>query len=515
MSTNLTAEEAEALNNLERRVGAVETALQDLQPALKFIHDYAEPLKALVAASISSRLANLENQSATATNPAEVAKSATATAIVTIQPVITALRTAFDDFRRDATALYCTHHFKFPKFITPTVNMNTNNLNSVTGSNAVSPIIPANPSLPASGNPTTIASSFAFLAGGNPVRSNENVANVPGNLANISDNHVNLGERTHNTGNLATNHMELDEHPDRGFINNQFAPLPQFVHNATDDIIGVLQQLDQRATELSHKRLRLVAQQAMISDDEPCPPGLIEYINSIDKDLNSLMTRQRLLESALNQHKQVVRPKDYSNNKTDRETNPTGEGIDRSGPNNHSGSEDQHLAPKKGTPRNQQEQALGKANFFRDGPRLLSLVILDNKIMDDYIHRMRSVPEEDLNWDRCEDLFIAAALKPDQQRDEVAKVLLAGIETKDKESYKSYAARLQRIARMYKLSDGDQYYLELMKNSLPVEVLNFMTLSLMYRHNNAALTDSIDKFCSALSMATIPYEEELQELRRK
>ncbi|KAF8919085.1 hypothetical protein BGZ58_004740, partial [Dissophora ornata] len=379
--------------------------------------------------------------------------------------------------------------------------MNTNNLNSVTGSNAVSPIIPANPSLPASGNPTTIASSFAFLAGGNPVRSNENVANVPGNLANISDNHVNLGERTHNTGNLATNHMELDEHPDRGFINNQFAPLPQFVHNATDDIIGVLQQLDQRATELSHKRLRLVAQQAMISDDEPCPPGLIEYINSIDKDLNSLMTRQRLLESALNQHKQVVRPKDYSNNKTDRETNPTGEGCRKNSSYKFVFTSAYEFLHRF---RNQQEQALGKANFFRDGPRLLSLVILDNKIMDDYIHRMRSVPEEDLNWDRCEDLFIAAALKPDQQRDEVAKVLLAGIETKDKESYKSYAARLQRIARMYKLSDGDQYYLELMKNSLPVEVLNFMTLSLMYRHNNAALTDSIDKFCSALSMAVGP-----------
>ncbi|KAF8904499.1 hypothetical protein BGZ58_006495, partial [Dissophora ornata] len=108
MSSNLTVEEAEALNNLERRVGAVETALQGIESALKFLHDNADALKALVAASISSRLANLENQSATATNPAEVAKSATATAIATIQPEITALRTTIDDFRRDAIATWAT-----------------------------------------------------------------------------------------------------------------------------------------------------------------------------------------------------------------------------------------------------------------------------------------------------------------------------------------------------------------------------------------------------------------------
>ncbi|KAI8595739.1 hypothetical protein EDD21DRAFT_28350, partial [Dissophora ornata] len=108
MSTNLTAEEAEALNALGSRVTAIETALQGIESALKFLHDNADALKSLVDASIGSRLSNLENQAATAANPAEVAKRATANAIATIQPEITALRTTIDNFRRDATATWAT-----------------------------------------------------------------------------------------------------------------------------------------------------------------------------------------------------------------------------------------------------------------------------------------------------------------------------------------------------------------------------------------------------------------------
>ncbi|KAF8920895.1 hypothetical protein BGZ58_004275 [Dissophora ornata] len=432
--------------------------------------------------------------------------------------------------------------------------MNSNS-NSITGSNAASPIIPTNPSLPASGSQITTANNFTFFANGNPVSINEkvanvpgklanlgesthntgnpvsinkNVANVPGKLANINDKLVNLGESTHNPGNLAANYMVVDE----------FSSLLQFVYRRTEDIVGLFQQLEQKVTELSHKKLQLIAQQVMIPEDESCPPGLIEYISKTDKDLDDLMTRKRLLELAINQHKQLVQRNGSSNNNVDLETNH----IDRFGANSYSSSEDQYVAPTKKNPRytpddavakgsshkfvfttaheflyrfrKQEEKTLGKANFLRNGPRLLALVILDNNIMDDYIQRKENIPSEELNWDRCEGLFIAAALTPGQQTDEVVKVLLAGIEAKSKETYKSYAARLQRIARMYKLSDGDRYYLQLMKNSVPAHTLNFMTLFLKLRHNGAALTDSIDKFCSALSFAEGPdYETKVQGRR--
>ncbi|KAF8928886.1 hypothetical protein BGZ58_009314 [Dissophora ornata] len=64
---------------------------------------------------------------------------------------------------------------------------------------------------------------------------------------------------------------------------------------------------------------------------------------------------------------------------------------------------------------------------------------------------------------------------------------------------------------MYKLPDGERYYLELMKKSLPADILNFMTLFLVHGHNGTILKDSIEEFRSALSLAEGPdYDTKVQ-----
>ena len=79
--------------------------------------------------------------------------------------------------------------------------------------------------------------------------------------------------------------------------------------------------------------------------------------------------------------------------------------------------------------KNHNELAHGEISFLSNGSRLMSLVILVNKIRGDYIQRMK--------------IFIDAALKPDQQRDEITRVLKAGLSTNSKDTYKTYDALLE------------------------------------------------------------------------
>ncbi|KAF8928885.1 hypothetical protein BGZ58_009313 [Dissophora ornata] len=172
------------------------------------------------------------------------------------------------------------------------------------------------------------------------------LTHTKGNLASLYGKPVKPGEHTHNISNLAANSMEV-----------------------------------------------------MIPKGEACPPGLIEYISKIDEDLDDIMTRQRLLEPALKQHKQLLRQTSASNNYVDVETSLISDDNGRSGSTNYSGSESQHPTPRQETLRytpddtvaqcsshkfvftsayeflhrfrDQEKLALGEASFLRNELRLL------------------------------------------------------------------------------------------------------------------------------------------------